>query len=71
MSDLKVCAKTGSAQVDGQKETNAWVIGFIDDPRYPYAACVVVEDAGGGGAVAAPILGQLFNYIRDQQKVAQ
>ncbi len=64
--DLRVCAKTGSAEVDGQQETNAWVVGFLDDPRYPYAACVVVEDAGGGGAVAAPILGELFRYISSQ-----
>jgi peptidoglycan glycosyltransferase len=66
VADLRVCAKTGSAQMDGQQETNAWVIGFIDDPRYPYAACVVVEDAGAGGTMAAPIMGRLFAYIHDQ-----
>lgn len=66
VADLRVCAKTGSAQMDGQRETNAWVIGFIDDPRYPYAACVVVEDAGAGGTMAAPIMGRLFAYIHDQ-----
>ena len=60
---LNICGKTGSAQVDVQEETNAWFIGFIDDPRYPYALCVVVEDAGGGGAVAAPIARELFRYL--------
>lgn len=60
---VTVCGKTGSAQVDGQQDTNAWYIGFIDDARYPFALCVVVEDAGAGGAVAAPIAGQLFQYM--------
>ena len=63
VSGLKVCGKTGSAQIDGQQETNAWFIGFIDDRHFPYALCVVVEDAGGGGAVAAPIAGSLFRYL--------
>lgn len=60
---INVCGKTGSAQVGGQAETNAWYIGFIDDARYPFALCVVVEDAGGGGAVAAPIAGRLFEFM--------
>lgn len=63
VNGLKVCGKTGSAQIDAQDETNAWFIGFIDDERFPYALCVVVEDAGSGGAVAAPIAGQLFQYL--------
>ena len=60
---VKVCGKTGSAQIGGQSETNAWFIGFIDDPRFPFAVCVVVENAGGGGTVAAPIAGQLFKFM--------
>lgn len=63
VSGLKICGKTGSAQIDGQQETNAWFVGFIDDPRFPYSLCVVVEDAGSGGAVAAPIAGELFRYL--------
>lgn len=60
---ISVCGKTGSAQIDGQDETNAWFIGFIDDSKLPFAVCVVVEDAGGGGAVAAPIAGKLFQFM--------
>ena len=60
---LKVAGKTGSAQIDGQTDTNAWFIGFIDDLIYPYAICVAIEDAGSGGSVAAPIAGQLFKYL--------
>ncbi|MHC1786163.1 MAG: penicillin-binding transpeptidase domain-containing protein [Christensenellales bacterium] len=67
VSGITVCGKTGSAQIDGQVETNAWYIGFIDDARYPFAVCIVVEDAGGGGAVAAPIAGELFRFMTGRQ----
>lgn len=63
VSGIPVCGKTGSAQIDGQRETNAWFVGFIDDPKYPFAVCVVVEDAGGGGSAAAPIAGELFKFM--------
>jgi peptidoglycan glycosyltransferase len=60
---LEVCGKTGSAQIDGQKETNAWFIGFIDEKTLPYSVCIVVKDAGSGSRVAAPIAGEIFSYI--------
>lgn len=60
---LNIGGKTGSSQIDGQEMTNAWFIGYIDNQDYPYALCVVVEDAGGGGSVAAPIAGALFRYL--------
>lgn len=59
----RICGKTGTAEVDSQKENNAWFVGFIDEPQFPYAVCVVVMDAGGGGAVAAPIAGKIFSAI--------
>ena len=61
---LKVCGKTGSAQIAGQEETNAWFIGFLDEPDLPYALCIVVEDAGGGGQVAAPLAATIFKQLR-------
>jgi peptidoglycan glycosyltransferase len=67
VSGVKICGKTGSAQIDGQTDTNAWFIGFIDDPHYPFALCVVVENGGGGGAVAAPIAGKLFRFMTGGQ----
>lgn len=59
----RVCGKTGTAEVDGQKEPNAWFVGFLDEPQYPYAICVVVMDAGGGGSVAAPLAGKIFSVM--------
>lgn len=58
-----ICAKTGSAEKDGQEDTNAWFIGFIDEESAPYALSIIVEDAGGGGAVAAPIAKKIFQRL--------
>lgn len=60
---VQVCGKTGSAEVDTQENTNAWFVGFIDNDAHSYAISVVVEDAGGGGSVAAPIAKQVFQWM--------
>ena len=63
VSGVKVCGKTGSAEVDTQAETNAWFVGFLDEADAPYALAIVVENAGGGGSVAAPIAKKVFNWL--------
>ncbi len=62
---LTVCGKTGTAEVDGE-ESHAWFVGFIEDDRYPFAIAVVAENAGSGGAVAAPIAGEVLRAITDR-----
>ena len=52
--DHAVCAKTGTAEV-GDGTSHAWITGFIDDEEYPFAFTVIVENGGGGLAVAAPV----------------
>jgi peptidoglycan glycosyltransferase len=51
---VRVAGKTGSAQNPGGR-THAWFTGFApaDDPRVVVA--VVLENAGSGGSVAAPL----------------
>lgn len=63
VSGIKIAGKTGSSQIDGQANANAWFIGYIDDDRYPFAICVAIENAGSGGSVAAPIAGKLFKFM--------
>ena len=58
-----VCGKTGSAELDGQENTNAWFTGFIADARAPYAVTVLLEDTGAGGAYAAPLAGKIFQWL--------
>ncbi len=52
----KIAGKTGTAQ-NPHGGDHAWFIGFApaDNPRI--AICVLVENAGFGGVIAAPIAG--------------
>ena len=63
---VKVCGKTGSAELDTQENTNAWFVGFLDEGDAPYVLAVIVEDAGGGGSVAAPIAKKIFNWLLEK-----
>ena len=67
----KVCGKTGSAELDGQQNTNAWFVGFLDEKNAPYALAVVVENAGGGGSVAAPIARDLFTWLIQNESMEE
>ncbi len=60
VSGMKVAGKTGSAQ-NPHGQTHAWFIGFApaDQPRV--AVAVILENAGSGGSVAAPIGGRLLS----------
>lgn len=59
VSGTQVAGKTGSAQ-NPRGQTHAWFIGFApaDQPRL--AIAVVLENAGSGGSVAAPVGGRLL-----------
>ena len=62
--DLTVCAKSGTAQVGGEKKSNAMFAGFITDEEYPLAFIVAVEDAGYGRQICIPILAEILEtYI--------
>ncbi|QGV80185.1 penicillin-binding transpeptidase domain-containing protein [Streptomyces ficellus] len=45
-------AKTGSAEVGGQADSNSWFAGFADD----LAAAAVVQAGGHGGDAAGPVV---------------
>ncbi|MCS7210733.1 MAG: penicillin-binding protein 2 [Chloroherpetonaceae bacterium] len=61
---IEVAGKTGTAQ-NPHGEDHAWFIGFAPYDKPTIAVCVLVENAGFGGAVAAPIAGKLIeHYLR-------
>ena len=66
VSGHTVCGKTGSAEKDGQEDTDAWFVGFIGEDDAPYAVSIVIENAGGGGSVAAPLAQDIFEYLLDR-----
>ncbi len=51
---VRVAGKTGTAQNPHGKD-HAWFIGFAPDENPRIAICVLIENAGFGGVVAAPI----------------
>ena len=62
---LAVCAKTGTAEVGGDKKPNAMLAGFVADGNYPLAFIVCVEDGGYGAKVCLPIASQVLDACVD------
>ena len=58
--DVRVCAKSGTAETAEGREPNAMFAGFVQDARYPLAFIVVVEEGGFGSQTAAPIAGEVL-----------
>ena len=61
---MTVCAKSGTAEVGGDKKPNATFAGFCADEEYPLAFMVVVEDAGSGSKTCVPILAEVLAACR-------
>lgn len=61
---LTVCAKTGTAEVGGDKKPNAMLAGFVKDEQYPFAFMVAVEDAGYGAEVCIPIISRVLETCK-------
>jgi penicillin-binding protein 2 len=68
----EVAGKTGTSQ-NPHGDDHAWFVCYAPYDEPEVAVCVMVENAGHGGAVAAPIAGQILRYYfeeRDGEKVA-
>lgn len=65
---LKLCAKSGTAQIDAVDDHNiAWFTGFMDDDKHPYAFVVVVENGNSGSRTAGPIANKVLQAIVDKE----
>jgi penicillin-binding protein A len=60
---LDICAKSGTAEVGGNKTPNAWFTGFIRNEGYPYAFVVLVENGGSGSDVAGKVANTVLQEI--------
>ena len=56
---LNLCAKSGTAEVDGSTP-HAWFVGFLDDEQYPLAFVVLVENGGWGSTVAGSVANRVL-----------
>lgn len=63
---MEIGAKSGTAEVGGDKRPNAWFSGFLDDPDHPYAFIVLVENGGGGSTVAGEIAATVLRACVDK-----
>lgn len=61
---LTVCAKTGTAEVGGEKKPNAMLAGFVKDDEYPLAFIVCAEDAGYGKTVCIPMISEVLRVCK-------
>lgn len=59
--DVKVCAKSGTAQLGAGLLPHATFAGFVDDEAYPLAFIAVVENAGSGSEICVPIMSKVLS----------
>lgn len=57
---VTTAGKSGTAELGGSGEPHSWFIGFAPAEAPQVAIAVIVEQAGRGGEVAAPIAGELM-----------
>lgn len=62
---LTVCAKSGTAEVGGDRKPNAMFTGFVADEDYPLAFIVAIEDGGYGRQTCVPVLAPVLQACKD------
>ena len=60
-----VCAKSGTAEVGGDKKPNAMFTGFMLDEDYPLAFLVAIEEGGYGRPTCVPVLQKVLAVCKD------
>ena len=65
-AEVKLYGKTSTAE-NPHGEPHAWFNGFFDFEGQTYSLVVLVENGGGGGAVASPLAGQIVKFFTNEQ----
>jgi peptidoglycan glycosyltransferase len=69
VSGVTTAGKSGTAELGGSGEPHSWFIGFAPAENPTVAIAVLVEQAGRGGEVAAPIAGRLMvRYLKGERR---
>lgn len=58
--DIRVCAKSGTAEQGGGEEADATFAGFTLDEDYPLAFIAIVENGGSGRNTCTPVISQVL-----------
>lgn len=68
-ADLELCAKSGTAEVGGDKEPHSWFVGFMDREDCPLAFVVVIENGGSGSKVAGSVAGKVLQEAAERAAI--
>lgn len=60
---LRMCGKTGTAEVEKGKQPHAWFLGFSQRDDLPLAIVVVVENGGSGNSEAIPVAARVMKAL--------
>ena len=61
---LKLCAKTGTAEI-GNDLSHSWFVGFLADEDHPYAFVTLIERGGFGISTAGPVAAEVMLWAVD------
>ena len=61
--NLKIYAKSGTAELGNGKEPHSWFVGFIKNNHYPYAFVTLVENGGYGSEVAGSVTNTVMQKV--------
>ena len=59
---ISVFGKTGTAE-NNHGDSHAWFIGWVENGQEKYSVVVLMENAGSGGKIAAPIAKEIFDAL--------
>ncbi len=69
LETIDVCGKTGTAE-NPHGEDHSIFVGYAPPDNPEILVCVIVENAGHGGSVAAPIAGKIIKTFFAKKRVA-
>ena len=64
ISGYNVGVKSGTAQVDEGANENSLLVGFVDDPAFPVAFCILIEKKNAGFLTTEQIAQVLLDNLR-------
>ena len=69
LNDFLVYGKTGTAE-NPHGDNHAWFVGWADYNEEKYSIVILLENAGSGGTVAAPLAKKVFEKIIENSRFA-
>lgn len=63
--NYKIGVKSGTAQVEEGLKENSLLVGFVDDPSFPIAFCILIEDKNSGYLTTEQIAQVLLDNLKN------